>query len=117
MSAPAKKPWEPWKIDGANQCHEKVCTWWPWKIARIAKSTSSNSSIEDMMICSVTVMVTPAPPRPPPSHRKKTAPTRVTSPVLLAARLEKSPSTLDPAGTVAATMKISAETMRAQPER
>ncbi len=69
-----------------------------------------------MMICRVTVMVTPA-PTATTIARKKTAPTKVTSAVLLAAALEKSPSTLEPAGTVAATMKISAETMRAQPER
>ena len=94
----------------------KACTWWPWKIASAAKSTKITSSRQDITICTVTVMVTPA-ATAATMRKKKTAPTSVTSTVLFAAPVEKRPRMYEPAGTVAATMKMSAETMSAQPER
>ena len=72
--------------------------------------------MHDMTICTPTVMVTPAATATTMSM-KNTAPTTVTSAVLLAAPLEKSPSRLLPTGMVASTMKLSADTMSDQPER
>ncbi len=72
-------------------------------------------SIDDMMICTTTVTVTPTATAATMS-KKNTAPTIVTAPLLFAADVEKSPRRFAPTGNVAATMKISAETMSAQPD-
>ena len=69
-----------------------------------------------MMIWTLTVTVTPAATAAIMS-RKKTAPRMVTSVVFDAACWENRLITLDPAGKVATTMKMSAETISAQPER
>src|SRR5277367_437172 len=102
-------------MPGENQCHVKVWMWCAWNIAKNAKSTNNANSIQDITTCTVTVMVTPA-ATAQTIERKNTHPTKVTSILLLAAAAEKRPSTLAPAGTVAMTMKINADTINAQPD-
>ena len=70
----------------------------------------------DIRICTFTVTVTPRATAATMAKKNK-APRIVTGPVCLYSVLEKSRSTLEPAGNVAITMKRRADTMRAQPDR
>ena len=103
------------KIDGENQLHENDVTWCAWKSASPAKSSKKTISTHDMMICTVTVTVTPAITAATIS-KKNNAPKMVMSVLFDAHESENKLSTLEPAGKVAITMKMSAETTTDQPE-
>ena len=69
-----------------------------------------------MMICTVTVTVTPAATAPTMS-KKKNEPKIVTNVLFEEAECENKSRIVDPAGNVATTIKISAETISDQPAR
>ena len=111
-----RSPCEPcWlKIDGENQCHEKEVTWCAWNRANPANKTRRKTSMVDMMIWTFTVTVTPSATAATIARR---TPRRGSSPVRSCrySEVEKMSMTHEPAGNVAMTMNIRAETMSAQP--